>query len=289
MPPVPELGQIVSEVGPQEIVRHVDSHTLSYASGDVDTAAEIRVDLYHIEQEAHKDSAACVFRIVIEDLVDKDRCSVRDHQFLEKAPQNQLCPVGQIFEFKSVPFIELSGQLVVPADRSLNDLWEEGCEQGELGHVPVRLDFVPVKVEYVRCRLERIEGYSQWNEQASRIEQARRLQIVPEVLQCRQNSEVENEDQCNHLPLAGLGRRLRRLLLFPGHFRFMLIHIGFVTAVAPADVESSKEGYDRRSEQKNKSPWARQEIKGIARCKEPNPSAGRRDNVIDADRYRRKY
>ena len=214
VPAVPELGQVMGKIRAQEVVRHINAHALGQTSGDVDAATEICVDLNHIEKQAHENGAPCVFCVIAEDLVHQDSRPVRDDEFLEKSPQNQFRSMRQIPVVESMPFVELIRQLIISADRSLDDLREERREKREFGDVPVRFDLVSVQIEDVRCRLEGVERDPQWNQDASRIKNTCRLQVIPEVFEYSKNAEIKNENEDDHFPLPGLGSCFGRLLFF---------------------------------------------------------------------------
>lgn len=125
VPSVPEVGQIAREVRPQEVVGHADPHAAGDAPGDIDSSAEISVDLDHIKQQAHKHCASRVLRRIAEDFIHEHRSPVRDDQLLEESPKDKLRAVGQVFVIEPVSFIELTRKLIVPADWSLDDLREE--------------------------------------------------------------------------------------------------------------------------------------------------------------------
>ena len=118
---------------------HGDSHTLRHTSGDIDSATEIRINLYRIEQESCQYDHAGILVIPVKDFIADNGDSIRYDQFLKKAPQNQLRPTGQIVVIKDITPVQLFCQLIVPGNRALNDLRKKRRKQSELQQVSIRL------------------------------------------------------------------------------------------------------------------------------------------------------
>ena len=117
-------------------------------------------------------------------------------------------------EVKFMRLKELSGKLVVDADRTLDDLREEGHEQQQLEGIALSVGFLAVNVHDVAHRLEGVERDTQRqkelerryrernSEAAEHIVEAAREEAV--ILQKRENAEVDNQRQSHNQALLYL-------------------------------------------------------------------------------------
>ena len=114
-----------------EVLRQLDSQALRRADGHVDAAGEVSVQRHSV----HRDQGQDVYALVLVRAAGQgpDHCheTVRHHQLFEEAPQHSLQPKSRLGGVPPVLRQQGGGQRVIAADGALNELWEEGDEQGK--------------------------------------------------------------------------------------------------------------------------------------------------------------
>ena len=117
--------------------------------------------------------------------------------------------MSQIGIFERMPLIKLFCELIVPCDRSLDDLREERHKQSKLRQIRVGIVFAPVYVDQISCRLECIERDAQRDEDVTLEKSyAEHLEVISEILQHYEYTEVYNEHKRKDAFLFLVGRFL---------------------------------------------------------------------------------
>ena len=83
MPALPQLCDIVGEVGEIEVSGQVNVQNFCHTHGHIRVAGEIKVDLHRVGKDGEKYGHATKSQRGIEDLIDKNRQSVCQNQLFE--------------------------------------------------------------------------------------------------------------------------------------------------------------------------------------------------------------
>ena len=183
MPPAPEVGEGGGEDGAAEVFRQVNAEHPGNPAGNVDAPGEIAVELDTVEQDPHGEDTAAVGPGIVQNGVHQHGGPVGDDHLFEIAPHHQLDAVLQVGVVRRALGQQLGGQLVKPADGTLDHLGEEGDKQKEFGKVLLRLILVPIDVDDIAHRLEDKIGDTQWEHQFRQGNLAPRAYLVSQRLQ----------------------------------------------------------------------------------------------------------
>ena len=290
MPAVPVLGERAREVRPAEVFAHGDAEHLRHAARNVDAAGEVGIQLQRVHERGQQHVGAGVVGVRPGDGVDHAHGAVGDDELLEKAPQDQLRAVADVVKVIFVRVIELVRQLVVHADRALNDLREEGHEQRELADVALGGDLLAIDVQHIAHGLERVKRDAQRQQQPDVAERDRQPHGREErlhglgkeviVFQHGKDAEVEHQDADHECLAAGLAALFICLaflalpvLLVRGDG---LLHArGHGVHAAGAEV-----GRERRDDDKAHVPQAHERVKRVAADEQHHPLEPLRHQVV---------
>ena len=161
MPAAPVIVDGQGKIGPAEVLRHPDAHQPGGASGDVNAAGKVHVQLQGIQQHGDGQGGAAEGIVAVQHGLQRNQGPVRNHQLLEIAPEHQHAAVLEAGKVEVVGLIELVCQLVVQADGALDDLGEEGHKQGDFEEVTLRGHLFPVHIHHIAHGLEGVEGNAQ--------------------------------------------------------------------------------------------------------------------------------
>ena len=186
--------------------------------------------------------------------------------------------------------IELVRQLVVHADRALNDLREEGHEQRELADVALGGHFFAVDVEHVAHGLERVKRDAQRQQQPDVAERDRQPHGRKErlhglgkeviVFEHGEDAEVQQQDGDHERLAAGLAALFVRLTLLALPVLLVrgdgLLHVrGHSVHAAGAEV-----GRERRHDDKAHVAQAHERVKRVAADQQHHPLKPLRHEVV---------
>ena len=230
MPAVPIIRQCCGEIRLAEVLDHVNSEDLRNGAGYINSAGKVRINLQRIKQHRKAQGRPGERFRGLRNRPDRRGSVIRNHQFFEQAPQRELQAVFDAGKVGMVLFQKLTRQLVIPADRPLQELRKETDEERILSEIPFCPDVSAADINDIAHCLEGVErdpqrqddseGQVRKSEQISGCSQKRR-----DIFQEEQNTEIQHKDQGQH-PMRFPARDLfLRLLLFsvPGLFvRFQL-------------------------------------------------------------------
>ena len=159
MPPPPEVGDALREVGTLEVLVKPDAEHLRASARDVHVAREVGVELDGVE---HEDRRPADEAGVVPDRaphgIDAVRDDVRDHHLLEEAPRHALDAVDSLLVIEGLLPEELRREAPVVTDRPLQDLREVRDEERVLEEVPLGGHNLALHVDAVAETLEHVEG-----------------------------------------------------------------------------------------------------------------------------------
>ena len=290
MPAVPVLGERAREVRAAEVFAHGDAEHLRHAARDVDAAGEVGIELQRVHERRQQHVGAGVVGVRPGDGVDHAHGAVGDDELFEKAPEDQLCAEADVVKVIFVLVIELVRQLVVHADRALNDLREEGHEQRELADVALGGHFFAVDVEHVAHGLERVKRDAQRQQQPDVAERDRQPHGRKErlhglgkeviVFEHGEDAEVQQQDGDHERLAAGLAALFVRLALLALPVLLVrgdgLLHArGHGVHAACAEV-----GRERRHDDKAHVAQAHERVKRVAADQQHHPLEPLRHEVV---------
>ena len=136
-------------------------------------------------------------------------------------------------KIKAMGGVQLRSQLIIEADRSLNDLREKGDEQRNLGQIAFRLHLLAGDVQHIADGLEHVKGDAQRQKQPERGQRergaAQRQQAAHAageeviVLEKCQNPQIERDGEDDDAALCPVCAELEGLFFFPAPFRFVRV------------------------------------------------------------------
>ena len=141
---------------------------------------------------------------------------------LEKAPQNSLETESHLPAVKGMRCKQGVFQLFPFTDGSLNELREEGHEQGDFEEVHFCLCLAPVHIDHIAHGLEHIERDTKRKPHRQECDHTRSRNTVKRIYQTclaeEQDPEIRHDGQDEPQPVPGLYHTLKGLFLFFGHF-----------------------------------------------------------------------
>ena len=160
VPPAPVLGDVLGEEGPLEVLGDLHSQHLGHADGDVDAAGEVGVELHGVEEHHRQHVEPGVLLRRGGELPQGDGQPVGDDELFAQAPQGPHAAHGDWPGIPAVLGVQGLAQVVIAADGTLDQLGEEGDEEGEPAQTALRGVLAPVHVDEVAHGLEGVEGYA---------------------------------------------------------------------------------------------------------------------------------
>ena len=160
VPSSPELGNVPAEIRIPEVLRESDSEELRSTDSHIGVAGEVSVYLERVQDGGKEKRASCLRRVAGPYLVHIHGAVVRDHDFLEKAPEHLSQAVNSLYIFKDSLLPVLRQKVCGTADWSCKQLWEEADEGRELDDILCRLKFASVNIYRVAEGLEGVEADS---------------------------------------------------------------------------------------------------------------------------------
>ena len=154
--------------------------------------------------------SAAVGLVRVKHGADQRQRAVGDHLFLEIAPEHEQRAAREIVKLEAAGLGQLVCQLVVPGNRALNELGEEGDKQRKLCGILFRGIFAVGYVDQVAHRLEGVKRDAQRQKQPQR-RTAQHFQHGRGVLDQGQHAEVEQQHRPEDDALTLLGLGLERL------------------------------------------------------------------------------
>ena len=200
MPAVPIIRQCCGKIRLAEVLDHVNSEDLRNGAGYINSAGKVRINLQRIKQDRKAQRRPGERLRGLRNRTDRRSSVIRNHQFFKQAPQRELQAVFDAGKVGMVLFQKLTRQLVIPADRPLQELRKETDEERILSEIPFCPDVSAADINDIAHCLEGVERDPQRqdnsesqrrkSEQISESREKRR-----EVLQEKQNSEIQHKNQ----------------------------------------------------------------------------------------------
>ena len=281
MPPPPEVGDALREVGTLEVLVEPDAEHLRTPARDVHVAREVGVELDGVEDEDRRpaDEAGIVPDRAPHG-IDAVRDDVGDHHLLEEAPRHALDAEDRLLVVEGLRLEELRREASVVADRPLQDLREVRDEERVLEEVPLGGHDLALHVDAVAEALEHVEGKTDRQQQLDRRQRGMHpdrahqpVDVGEEELQILEHDE--HPDRHDGGPHAS-----------PFARNTFCVH-----------ADSRKIGDDRRHPQENQVIRRRPGIEEPARGEKQAPAGARRQRPVgdehgckeDDELWRREY
>ena len=125
MPSSPEFPAIHCKIGLSEIIHQADAKHLRRPDGNMAVTAEITVDLYRKQHRGKHEHAGGIIPVILIDLIDQNRSTVRNPHFFKIPPQHQKQSVLYPVIVELCRLLQLCKQTAAPLDRSRNKLREK--------------------------------------------------------------------------------------------------------------------------------------------------------------------
>ena len=190
-------------------MRHVDPEQLSDAARDVDPSRKIAIELQTVKQNAaqqHTAAERAFFRV--EKSTRANGGAIGDDKLFQKSPKGGLYAAFEIVKRKIVPAVKLRRKLVIPRDRSLNQLGEKRDEKCKAENVFLRRIFSPLYVDQIPHRLENIKGNAERQDKIDSQKSLRHRKLV--------EREIPVFDEIQKGKIEQKTRRAKKLLLLCG-------------------------------------------------------------------------
>ena len=178
MPSSPEVFYGRGKIGMVKVTDHIDPHAPGRPAGHIGAGHEVRVELDAVQSARGQHVHALISGSIREDRIHHDARLVGDHKLQEHSPQDQMEAPHQIFRLEPMRLCELSAQLAVPGDRSLNDVRKERNKERIFKRVLLSRNFPFIDVRQVCDHLKREERRAQRQDQPAPAADERRQRPV---------------------------------------------------------------------------------------------------------------
>ena len=177
MPALPELLDAAGEIRHVEISRQLIAKAARTADGHVGITGEVTIELYRVPHDGQQHRSAAELHGVRIHRVYENSDIIRDNYLFEKAEQEYLHTLFEIYKGDIPVLTELRQKLPRLHDRSGDELREKRDIKRKLYRASLRLDLPAVDVDNIAERLEGVERNAdrQQQLQRSRLRKAEKL------------------------------------------------------------------------------------------------------------------
>ena len=157
MPALPELLDAAGEIRHVEISRQLIAKAARTADGHVGITGEVAIELYRVTHDGQQHRSAAELHGVRIHRVYENSDIIRDNYLFEKAEQEYLHTLFEIYKGDVPVLTELRQKLPRLHDRSGDELREKRDIKRKLYRASLRLDLPAVDVDNIAERLEGVE------------------------------------------------------------------------------------------------------------------------------------
>ena len=296
MPSLPVFLNVLGKIRPAEVLCHSNSHGLGNTYGNVDAPGKICIQLKCIEHHSYKYKSSLINVRVLDDLIYRHQNAVGNDHLLKISPQDAVKSIGYHLCIKGMFLKKRLGQVVKPADRSLDQLGEKGYKEGQLKQIPLRLAGSSVNVDNISHSLEGVEGNSHWQDQIHKRKFVCAVEGLQDpvdigdnkigVFQHRQDSQVKDETDQQPFPLFPLHLCLIGFLFIPGDLSLVCFYVGVLLCLDTFQLPAHQIGGHRGCRDKDQIRRTGDKVKYVAGGQQQRPLTFLRQHIIQ-DKYRR--
>ena len=298
MPSLPVFLNVLRKIRPAEVLCHSNSHGLGNTYGNVNASGKVCVQLKGIEHHTYKYESPLINIRVLDDLINRHQNPVSNDHLLKISPQDTVQSVGYHLCVKSMLLKKRLGQVIKPADGSLDKLGEEGYKEGQLKQIPLCLAGSSVNINNISHSLEGIERNPHGQDQVHKgkfICAVEGLQDPVDigndkigVFQHRQYSQVKNKADQQPFPLLSLHLCLIGFLLVFGDVPFVCFYVGVLLCLNALQLPAHQIGGYRGCRDKDQIRRAGDKVKDVAGHQQQRPLALLGQHIIQDEHHRNK-